>query len=142
MLDKKPVTAHLPDVSQPINGYIAKRPKTLSVEIQGGGTPLGNNVRVATTAEWDAQRDLIGVKNVVYVYTDHEQTEDGKPIPGFKVGDGMAYLIDAPFNDDLALRHIYDTSIHVTPEEKEFWNNKVTAYLDAEDIECLILTKN
>ena len=48
MLDKKPVTAHLPDVSQPIDGYIAKRPKTLSVEIQGGGTPSGGG----GTSEW------------------------------------------------------------------------------------------
>ena len=141
-MSKKPLTAHLPDVSQPINGYIARRPQTLSVEIQGGGTPLGNNVRVATTAEWDAQRELIGVKNVVYVYTDHEQTPDGKPIPGFKVGDGMAYLIDAPFNDDLAIRHIHDTTIHVTEEEKAFWNSKVTAYLDFENIENLVLSSD
>lgn len=141
-MSKKPVTAHLPDVSQPINGYIAKKPQTLSVENQGGGTPLGNNVRVATTAEWDAQRDLIGVKNVVYVYTDHEQTEDGNPVPAFKVGDGLAYLIDAPFNSDIAMQHIQDTTVHVTAAEKEFWNNKVTAYLNAENMEQLILTKN
>lgn len=138
----RPITAHLPDADKTVSAHIAKRQKPLNVSINGVGTPVGNNVRVATTEEWNSQVDLIGVKNVVYVYSDHEYTEDGKPIPGFKVGDGLAYLIDAPFNDDLALRHIYNTGIHVTEEEKAFWNSKVTAYLDYENIENLVLSSD
>ena len=137
---KKIITADIPTTPR-LKAIIGTKPKPLSAEITTG-TSIGSNVRVATTAEWDAQRDLVGVKNVVYVYSDHETTEDGRPIPGFKVGDGMAYLIDAPFNDDLAMRHIYNTTIHVTEEEKAFWNSKVTAYLDFEDIENLVLSSD
>lgn len=85
-----------------------------------------------TTEEWNARRDLVSIKNILYVYTDHSITEDGKNIPGFKVGDGLAYLIDLPFSTDI---------INVSEEEKEFWNNKVTAYIDAGDLSNLVLSK-
>lgn len=101
-----------------------------------------SNVLVGTTEYWDSQRDLIGSENVVYMYTDHLEDGDGNPIPGFKIGDGLAYLIDTPFNDDLFVDHINNTHVHVTDAEKEFWNNKVTAYINASDLETLVLTKN
>jgi len=125
-----------------VEAYIARKPKSLTAEVQfssGGGT---NNLLVGTTAEWNSQTHLIGRRDIVYVYTDHEHDSQGNPIPAFKVGDGLTYLIDLPFNDDLWLEHIHDTTIHVTEADKEFWNNKVTAYLNAQDLEDLILTKN
>ena len=84
-----------------------------------------------TKAVWDAQRDLVGEKDVIYVYTDGSSYTDGNNntvyLPAIKIGDGHAYLIDAPFAGDARLvRHINDTTIHVTPAEKEFWNNKVS----------------
>ena len=100
----------------------------------------GSNVKVATTAEWNAKPTLIGEKNVVYVYSDWSTDASGNPIPAFKVGDGLAYLIDAPFNSDIAAAHISDSSIHVTDEEKAFWNQKVTAFLDYENVETLVLS--
>lgn len=100
----------------------------------------GTNVKVATTAEWNAQPGLIAENGIVYVYSDWG-TIDGEPVPAFKVGDGLAYLIDMPFNEDIASRHIADNTIHVTAAEKEFWNNKVTAFLDAENLENLVLSK-
>lgn len=100
-----------------------------------------SNMRFATTEEWNSQREMIAERNVVYVYTDHETTTDGKPVPGFKVGDGLAYLIDLPFNDDISMGHIQDDTVHVSSADREFWNNKVTAYLNVSDLENLILTK-
>lgn len=94
-----------------------------------------------TTSVWNSTPDLISLKDIIYVYTDHHVSEDGQNIPGFKVGDGSAYLIDLPFNDDIVMKHISDTSIHITDDEREFWNNKVTAYLDAENLENLVLAK-
>lgn len=99
------------------------------------------NVKVATTEEWNAQPDLIGEKDVVYVYTDRSVNADGDPIPGFKVGDGLAYLIDQPFNNDLSMRHINDSTVHITEGERLFWNNKVTAYINALDQEELVFSK-
>lgn len=139
---RKPITADIPSSDQSFNFSIPKNVPEISAEIQSFAIRLNDNLLVATTEEWNSHRELIAQKNVVYVYSDHETNEEGQAVPGFKVGDGLAYLIDLPFNDDLAIRHIYNTGIHVTPEEKEFWNNKVTAYINASDTEQLILTKN
>lgn len=138
----KPITVDIPNDPQSFTVSVPKNVPEINAEIQSFAIALNDNLLVATTEDWDSRRELIGQKNVVYVYTDHETNEEGQPVPGFKVGDGLAYLIDLPFNDDLAIRHIYNTGIHVTPEEKEFWNNKVTAYINASDTEQLILTKN
>ena len=138
----RPINAQLPEPNEkPLSAHVTRKPKTLTADIMGSGVPSGGSVKVATTAEWNAQPQLIGVQGTVYVYSDHEHTPDGQPVPGFKVGDGTTYLIDAPFNDDLSMRHINDTDIHVTPEEKAFWNNKVTVYINAEDLENLVFSK-
>lgn len=50
-------------------------------------------------------------------------------IPGIKIGSGNAYVQDLAFIDEDTRRtlaeHIEDLDIHVTAEEKAFWNNKV-----------------
>lgn len=83
-----------------------------------------------TTDGWNSNITLISKKDCLYVYTDYKK-EDGKDIPAFKVGDGKAYLIDLPFS----------YMGNVTAEQIEFWNNKVTAYVDDNDEENLILSK-
>lgn len=96
-----------------------------------------------TVAGWNAQASLIAEKNVLYVYTDYRQIEeDGelKNVPGLKVGDGKAYLIDIPFTDAFMAQHMSDGSIHVTLAEKEFWNNKVRCFVDVYDDSNLVFT--
>lgn len=97
-----------------------------------------------TTENWNKQASLISELNTVYVYVDHQTKtdEEGKEIwiPGIKIGDGKAYLIDLPFSDELMIAHINDLGIHVTPEEKEFWNNKVRTYIDTVEGEQLVFT--
>lgn len=121
-----------------INGVVLIGNKTsadLGIEL-----PVHQN----TTAIWNAERDLIGQNNHIYVYTDYI-VRDGKNYPGIKIGDGTSYLIDAPFvngdNQDM-YDHINNHSIHITEEERIFWNNKVTSYLSSDNPEELILTKN
>ena len=128
-------------MGNPITFYVPKDKKPVTFELQNVQIGGNDNLYVATTAEWDSNKFLIGAKDVVYVYTDHLTNEKGEPVPGFKVGDGLAYLIDLPFNDDLFIKHINNSGIHVTEEEKEFWNNKVTAYINAGNPEELVLTK-
>lgn len=105
----------------------------------------GANVFFNTTENWNANRDIIGENNCMYVYTDYKEI-DGQSIPGVKVGDGKAYLIDMPFLDaDLEQRldeHINNTDIHVSEQDRLFWNNKVSCYLDATDNENIIFTTN
>lgn len=100
--------------------------------IIGTGIPIGDKqIFSDTTENWNTQTFLIGKKDCLYVYTDYKQ-EDGKDIPAFKVGDGLAYLIDLPFS----------YMGNVTEEQIAFWNNKVTAYMDTVEDENLILSKD
>lgn len=96
-----------------------------------------------TTSNWNSQRTLVSKKNIIYVYTDHlSKTVDGKTvyIPGVKIGDGKAYLIDLPFTDTITMDHINNSGIHVTQNEKNFWNNKIRCYMDSVSGTRLIFT--
>lgn len=93
-----------------------------------------------TVEGWRAQVGLVGQANTIYIYTDYQEDEDGNPIAGVKVGDGNAYLIDAPFLDTIYYEHVNDTDIHITAEEREFWNNKVRCYYSLLDDETVVFT--
>lgn len=90
-----------------------------------------------TTANWNQYRTFVPKRGEVIVYMDHKtiRNELGQElqVPGIKIGDGNSYLIDLPFCDD-GLRmelltmlndHLQNTDIHVTPEDKQFWNRKL-----------------
>lgn len=93
-----------------------------------------------TVAGWAAKSSLVGQVNTIYIYTNYQEDEDGNPIAGIKVGDGNAYLIDAPFLDTFYLEHVNDTDIHITAEEREFWNNKVRCYYSLLEDETVVFT--
>ncbi len=93
-----------------------------------------SKVLVNTTEGWNSDPTRISIKDVVYVYADYRDKGDGRYAPAFKVGDGLAYLIDLPFNYGA-------DGIEVTAEQITFWNNKVRAFLSEDDPENLILTK-
>ena len=98
---------------------------------------LDKQVLFNTAAGWNAQPTLQSQVNTIYVYTDY-RTVNNQNVAGIKVGDGNAYLIDIPFTDAIATAHIADTTRHITQAEREFWNNKVSAYYAG--TEQLILT--
>lgn len=83
-------------------------------------------VKRNTKAGWNAQSDLVAEKSVIYVYSDKEKDSIGNFIPGMKVGDGTTLLKDLPFITKIYDEHIYDTLIHVTKEDRNFWDNKVS----------------
>ena len=125
---------------------LINKPSINGVELRGNktsedlGIPI---IFVNTTEYWNSQPSLITVRNAVYIYTDYEKDGDGDDVPGIKVGDGLGYLIDAPFTSDPYYDHIRNHFIHITPEEREFWNNKVRCYVDDfTDSEKLIFTTN
>lgn len=96
-----------------------------------------------TTAEWEeAGRGLTSEPGALYIWSDYRQDEQGNDIPGVKVGTGNAYVLDLPFQDEDFLSHILNTEIHVTAEEKEFWNNKVTCYIPQDDPTRIVFTKD
>lgn len=131
---------------------LTNKPSINSIVLSGALTArdigLGN-VYYDTTANWALQGGLIAEEAAIYIYSDYSWrtigAENRVPLAGIKIGDGTSYLIDLPFITDqatsLILSHISNTSLHVTAAEKEFWNNKVSSYLDGSDLENLILSK-
>lgn len=93
-----------------------------------------------TTEYWNSKPSLKSKKGAIYIYTDYQQDDDGKNIPGCKLGDGKAYLIDMPFCDENYRDHIMNDVIHITEEERAKWNNKVSCHMDTLDNELLIFT--
>lgn len=127
-----------------IKDNISTKTAKLGGGINTGGGTGANNIHTDTTEHWNAQRDLVAKKNHIYVYTDYEVVE-GINVSAMKVGDGTSYLIDMPFIDGNHTKlnaHIDDTDMHINPGEREFWNNKVTAFVSQGDVETLVLTKD
>ena len=99
-----------------------------------------------TTDEWNRTPLLLSEKNALYIYTDHKKTLNEKQeevyVPGLKLGDGKAYLIDLPFLNDSDseyhfLEHIHNKVIHVDTNDRTFWDNKLNVEIQNEN---LILT--
>ena len=137
------------------------------VDDHGGGGGGGGKeyVKYNTTAGWNAQRTLIAERGILYIYSDHSTitTHEGRtlPVPGIKVGDGNSYLIDLPFASDAEIKsiedavdmvadevvrvaeqldeHEADSDSHVTNEEKERWDRKVSVRFDEDNPETLVL---
>jgi len=107
------------------------------VDFGGGG---GSGVYYDTTANWNKNPKLIGKRGCIYVYSDYKKNEEGQDIAGIKIGDGLAYLIDSPFTDEILYKHIEDKIIHITQAEREFWNNKTRCYVNSGDPEHIIFT--
>ena len=61
-------------------------------------------------------------------------TKDAKNIARFKVGDGHTLLVDVPYTDMVFYDHVNDPIIHITQDEREFWNNKVSCYAREENL--------
>lgn len=101
-----------------------------------------------TTENWKKSLNFIPLKGEILVYLDYAtKEENGKivNIPNFKVGDGLAYGIDLPFVGDNVRaeieEHIKNSGMHITGEERIFWNNKLNCE-DEVDGEVLILNRN
>lgn len=97
-------------------------------------------VLYASTATWNSKPSLVSLKGYIYIYYDYRQDIQGQNIASMKVGDGASYLIDMPFTDDLLYAHLANSDIHITPEEREFWNNKIRCYVDPINEHKLVFT--
>lgn len=98
---------------------------------------------------WNLEPQLISEKDVLYIYTDYKiiNVDDEQiTIPGLKIGDGKSYLIDLPFFNDISnfndifMDHINNKVIHVSMEDRMFWDNKLNLFLEAQE-QNLILNR-
>ena len=131
---------------------LTNKPQINSVTLEGNlsAYDLGlGQVYYDTKANWNNQLSLIAERAVIYIYSDYEIIYDevGNPtyIAGIKIGDGTSYLADVPFITDemtaLLIQHLSNSTVHLTNAEREFWNNKISCYLDSNNLENLILSK-
>ena len=106
-------------------------------------------IKAGTKEYWDSQRDYRPEAGLLICYTDYKQKldENGDPVydehgdpvylPGFKLGDGNAYLIDKPFLDETItqdlVKHINDYHVHITDDERARWNRKINCKEPTED---------
>ena len=116
-----------------------------------------------TTENWNNATGFIPLPGELIVYDDYEtktyQVEEyGEMvtktvnIPNVKVGTGNAYVQDLAFIGDdireIVMQHIRDYDVHVTLQEKVFWNNKVNIDDDYDKVhgevldELLIFNRN
>lgn len=113
-----------------------------SLSIKDKVDNISSPVQSNTKEYWDSNKTLISIKNVIYVYTNYKQSKDGDNIPGVKIGDGLAYLIDLPFIDVEITEHITNTTIHVSQQDRDKWDSKVKCFISEVDIENLYFSTN
>jgi hypothetical protein len=123
---------------------LRNKPSINNVVLVGNKTlqDLGiSEILYNTTEYWNSQVGVQSEAGVLYVYSDYRE-EDGVYIPAVKIGDGNAYIIDLPFADDIYAKHVVNKTIHFTEEEKAFWNDKVTCFIDPLNDKKIIFTKD
>lgn len=107
-----------------------------------------------TTASWNAARGFIPLDGELIIYTDYQtmiKKIDGVDtevyVAGVKIGDGRAYVQDLPFVDEelrsRIMAHINNPNVHVSTQERIFWNNKLNVDDSAELINgALVFNRN
>lgn len=124
----KEVTDYVEEKEAEIDEYIAEALEEAKEELLNF-----DNVHQDTSTNWNAQPQLIGTRDHIYVYTDLKK---------IKIADGVSYLIDQAFIGDeeatALLNHVNDNIRHVTTAERATWNNKVSVRIDPAYPERLI----
>ena len=127
---------------------IMNRLQDIGINVGSGGYgPNTAKIEVRTTAEWNTMLQYIPSANRIIVYSD-KSVIDGTPVPGIKIADGLSYVVDLPFvSDDISNEfvrlldeHVTDKIVHITAEERSFWNNKINYALN-ENEETLIINR-
>lgn len=90
------------------------------------------SVRYGDTQYWNEQTGYVPDAGEIIIYSDYQQVIlDGQVvnIPGIKVGSGNGYVQDLGFmgqkESEQLISHIANTEVHVTPEDRLRWDNKL-----------------
>ena len=127
---------------------MAENPK-FYLELEGLKTYdklLKKHIRIiGTTKYFEDLKENIPPKGQLVIFSDLRSItkSDGTTITsaGIKVGDGIKTIEQLPFIDWFYWDHLNDANIHVTAEQKTFWNNKITCEVSEVD-ETLKLKKD
>ena len=86
------------------------------------------NMKYNTTEYWNANGRWIPAAGEVVIYSDgnsYTSNDVTYTSPALKIGDGEAYLADLPYAYSNFQEHISNTNIHITAEDRAFWDNKL-----------------
>ena len=98
----------------------------------GGGGGGAATCYWNTTEDWNAQTETPSERGALYIQTDYDTDAQGL-VPALKIGDGVHTVP--------ALRFIgAGSAAMITDEDVENWDNKVTANIDSEDPENIVIT--
>ena len=89
---------------------------------------------IGTTAYFEGVKTTVPPRGQLVIFSDLRSIKitksDGSKSTitsaGIKVGDGIKTIEQLPFIDWFYWDHLNDANIHVTAEQKTFWNNKIT----------------
>ena len=129
---------------------LTNKPQINNVTLQGNLPLVDLGLRpiyYGTRASWDQQAGLISEAGALYIYSDYKivtsETGESTVIPGIRVGDGTTYLVDLPFISESNVQTVIDSLSEsnslVTPQDREFWDGKVSARVEAASPETLVL---
>lgn len=124
-----------------------------SVTAEGIEEALGYvpaKISTNTVAGWAAATGYVPESGEIVIYVDRETvTIEGRTVyvPGVKIGSGNAYVQDLAFADEklsqTVMAHINNGDIHVTVEDKAFWDNKLNVTDTQETVgETLVFNRN
>lgn len=96
---------------------------------------------INTKEYWNSKPSYIPERGEIIIY-ENKSVIDGQSYPGIKIGDGNAYIVDLPFLGDdfvpefldILTDHVNNMVVHVTAEEREFWNNKLNYEINDETL--------
>ena len=93
---------------------------------------------IGTTAYFEGVKTTVPPKGQLVIFSDlYERTNsEGSKITsaGIKVGDGEKTIEQLPFIDWFYWDHINDPYIHITEDERKFWNKKISCEVDGETL--------
>ena len=139
-----PITDYTKLINKPgINGIVLNGNLSLA--------DLGiSNIYYDTTENWEAKGDLISETATFYVYTDayekHDEAGNTITVASIKIGDGITPLSELQFISGSDVdpfdfkSHVDNTEIHVTQDDKNYWDKKVSMYVDPDNSERIIFT--
>ena len=97
---------------------------------------------IGTTAYFEGVKTTVPPKGQLVIYSDLRSItkSDGTTITsaGIKVGDGNTTIEQLPFIDWFYWDHINDKNIHVTKDDKERWNDKISCEVLGETLNLKI----
>lgn len=92
---------------------------------------MGGEIVNHTTAYWEEHYDYVPKDGEIISYSDRQITAQGN-LPGLKIGDGETTVANLLFIDALVQQHLQNTTIHVTSQEKTFWNTRTFSGTESE----------